>query len=377
MKCAHSYYPHWPVIMCAWFFFALCISKLASTMVRAPSNLGLPLPVAAVASAQTASARTTVHLGFLAMGQISVVKSTLVVVRQICSLTSAGLIMHLVTDVDADASALRRGVRSRCGNILFRIYDVRRLPPTQVEQFRALSGAFRLNGYFMLKPMAHEIIPPEVDRIIFMDSDVVPRDDIVHLWEEFDKFDDSQMLGMALAQDLVYRGCRFPPHEGTKTFQGFNGGLQLLRLDRMRRNSHYNALITPETWPGWFHANKSVCGWHVYGEWSYGDQDFYNLLSGFHREWYHTVPCNWNIQVCSAWSFGVHPEMYRDWPQVCEARPSLLHMCGEYKTLLTPQHELVPCEVLKHHFRLGLEKAPTHRAWLAHLCGEAGKPGGV
>jgi len=376
MACNHCYHPTWPKIICASFLIAFGLTKLAGRAVLGYLPSGLPLAMTANASAQPAGARTVVNLGFLVVSRITNLEATLVTVRQICSLTSAGLAMHLVTSVNVDASALRRAVRSSCSSILFQLSDVRMLSPRQAEQARLLSGAFSKNGYYMLKPMAHVILP-EVDRIIIMDSDVVVRDDIVHLWEEFGRFEDNQMLGMALAQDLVYRGCRLPPHEGTETFQGFNGGLQLLRLDRMRRNPSYNAFITPGLWPGWFHTNKSLCGGQIDGNWTFCDQDFYNLLSGLHREWYHTVPCNWNIQVCSAWSFAHDPERYRDWPQVCDARPSLIHLCGDYKkVLLTPEHELAPCEVLRHHWQYGLAKAPPHRVWLNQVCGEeADKPG--
>jgi len=313
----------------------------------------------------SADGGVTVHVGFLTMGNLSVLDGALAVTRQASQLTSARLLVHLVTDLTVPAVQLQ--IPSNfLGKVDFQIHDMRRLPGDRKAHFSVLEGAFKKNGFFMYKPFAHEVLPPWLDRIIMLDTDIVVQDDIALLWREFDSFDSEQLFGMALEMDLAYRGCHIPPHKDTRTYQGFNGGVQLLSLAAMRRNPVYNYVISPTIFQPWFAAKKSLCTQKQ--DWVLGDQDFYAVLAESHPEWYHALPCRWNIQLCAAWMFSQDPQQYRDWPQACDEHPGLIHACGDYKTwVMSPAHELLSCDVM--FYQLG--RAPPMRSFLVNMCGQA------
>ena len=74
--------------------------------------------------------------------------------------------------------------------------------------------------------------------------------------------------------------------------RGFNGGVQLLALDKMRASRHYEQLI-------WRHARRELpmkpggIGW-------LGDQTLYSWMSvnGSGAEWlFFEMPCGWNRQI--------------------------------------------------------------------------------
>jgi lipopolysaccharide biosynthesis glycosyltransferase len=81
-----------------------------------------------------------------------------------------------------------------------------------------------------------------------------------------------------------------PPPDG---LPGFNSGVLLLDLDRMRQSSLYNSLLDEEN-------VHSLCDeFHFKGH--LGDQDFFTLVGMRYRQLFYVLPCQWNRQLCQWW----------------------------------------------------------------------------
>ena len=88
-------------------------------------------------------------------------------------------------------------------------------------------------------------------KFIMLDVDLKFRVDVAELFRQYEEFDADQMIGVG--SDLAphyYHVLRFyrESNPGTEIgkpgrFQGFNTGVVLFNLDRMRRSELYNSLV--------------------------------------------------------------------------------------------------------------------------------------
>ena len=86
-------------------------------------------------------------------------------------------------------------------------------------------------------------------------------------------------------------------HEGTRVGEpppngltGFNSGVLLLDLDRMRKSDLYNSLIDRNVIQSLQDKYSFKAG--------LGDQDLYTLINLEHEELFYVLPCEWNRQLC-------------------------------------------------------------------------------
>jgi len=242
----------------------------------------------------------SIHFGFLCLGDLSYVKSAVQITSHLAKHTNRSLTVHMMFDMDGVAEVASSDKWSLA------LHDLRSISVEQSAVYRALAGKVKSSTgkMFMYKAIAHTIVK-SCDRLILLDTDV----QLLHpkyfgvLWNLFDKFSDSEMIGMVAEQQATYYSCQ-------SGRQGVNGGVQLLDLAKMRGNSAYNQIVSAESYPAWFEASKHKCPRQ---NWRWGDQDFHTLLGEFHPDWYHTVPCEWNFQLQSEANMG------------CKACPIILH----------------------------------------------------
>lgn len=163
-------------------------------------------------------------------------------------------------------------------------------------------GAYYSDSLFFFSIVAHKVIP-DMSRIIMIDCDLKFNADIKELYKIFDDFKETNIMGIAHDAQPVYRhnfhmyrnknkGTRVgdPPPDG---LAGFNSGVLLLDLDRMRRSDIYNSLINEESVREL--SEKYMFKGHL------GDQDFYSLISLEHEDLFYVLPCTWNRQLCTWW----------------------------------------------------------------------------
>ena len=74
---------------------------------------------------------------------------------------------------------------------------------------------------------------------------------------------------------------------------GFNSGVLLMDLDRMRKSERYNTLLDSDI------VEKLTQKYSYKGH--LGDQDFYTLVSLENEDLFYVLPCTWNRQLCQWW----------------------------------------------------------------------------
>ena len=112
--------------------------------------------------------------------------------------------------------------------------SIERLPPRLQNVYKQLAARAHGPGpLYLVKAMLPWLLP-STDRVLALDFDLLFNTPVSTLWSEFDRFNESQMIGVAeeFAGNNTYGNYRF----------GVNGGVQLLHLARMRTGAYERML---------------------------------------------------------------------------------------------------------------------------------------
>jgi len=159
------------------------------------------------------------------------------------------------------------------------------------------------DALFYMSLFLHEIMPSSVHRLVQLDLDVKLRTNIRELWHEFEYFDHNTMVSLAYDNQPVYKTLlwkyrrdnprtSFGWHKG-KGFPGYNSGVTLVHLDHIRLSEDYRSYLSEDA------ITELIETYSFKGH--LGDQDFYTLLGHARPEFFHTLPCGWNRQLCQWW----------------------------------------------------------------------------
>ena len=149
---------------------------------------------------------------------------------------------------------------------------------------------------FYIAPLYHKAFT-SLDRIIFIDSsDLEFFDDVLLLQEQFEKMDE-ELLGVGLDLSPHYRNIisvlagdpqtslGLPGHS-----QGFNTGVVLFQLDRMRQSEVLAHLLQPD-------KVQSLLDKYGIARMSLGDQDWLTCLGLDQPQLFYVLPCHFNRQT--------------------------------------------------------------------------------
>ena len=171
------------------------------------------------------------------------------------------------------------------------------------KHFSFKPGAYYSHALFFLSVAMHRVFPTSVKKVIMLDADLKLMDDIKNLYDQFKLFTRENVLGIAHEMQPVYRHQFWEyrnSHPGTRVgdppphgLPGFNSGVLLLDLEKMRSSTLYNSLITVES------IEKLTAEFKFKGH--LGDQDFFTLVAMKHEQLFYVIPCNWNRQLCTWW----------------------------------------------------------------------------
>ena len=161
------------------------------------------------------------------------------------------------------------------------------------------------NALFYVLPVMHQVIKNATHAIV-LDTDVVVKGDVAELWSRLKHISSPQMIGLAYEQQPVYRHiliehrARIPESKlglpaREQGFPGFNSGVALLHLSRMRASIEYNAMMQDGAPLLQALAQQLLFKGHL------GDQDLFTLLYIRHTEWFSVLPCHYNRQLCAWW----------------------------------------------------------------------------
>ncbi len=152
------------------------------------------------------------------------------------------------------------------------------------------------DSLFFLSIGLFKVFDPSIKKIILLDADLKFKQDITKLHDLFEKFDQRNLIGIANDAQPVYRHLFWqyrnenpntrvgsPPPNG---LAGFNSGVLLIDLEKMRNSKLYAKLITSET------VEKLTNKYHFKGH--LGDQDFFSLIGMEYEHLFYVLPCTWN-----------------------------------------------------------------------------------
>lgn len=171
------------------------------------------------------------------------------------------------------------------------------------DHFSYSSSSYYGDSLFFLSIGLYKVFDPKIDRIILLDADLKFKNDIGKLHDLFEQFNETNIIGIARDGQPVYRHLFWqyrnenpntrvgdPPPNG---LTGFNSGVLLLDLKKMRSSDLYDQLVTPES------VEKLTKKYHFKGH--LGDQDFFSLIGMEHEHLFYVLPCTWNRQLCTWW----------------------------------------------------------------------------
>ncbi|XP_039326552.1 xylosyl- and glucuronyltransferase LARGE2 isoform X1 [Saimiri boliviensis] len=199
--------------------------------------------------------------------------------------------LHLVTDAVAR-------------NILETLFHTWMVPAVRVSFYDAdelkpqvswIPNKHYSGLYGLMKLVLPGTLPAELARVIVLDTDITFASDIAELWALFAQFSglscpplpDTQAIGLVENQSDWYLGNLWKNHRPWPALgRGFNTGVILLRLDRLRQ-------------AGWEQMWKLTARRELLTlpATSLADQDIFNAVIKEHPGLVQPLPCVWNVQL--------------------------------------------------------------------------------
>lgn len=236
--------------------------------------------------------------------------------------TSSVITLNLITDslsrfVARDVIYNARNITGKDFKVAF--HDVNRIAnkiddtvALMRQYFSSQPGAYYSDSLFFVSLVLHKIAINQ-HKVVLIDVDTYLKTDIVELFNEFNKFSNSSLIGIAPELSPVYHHILYrfrQQNKGTKLgmplseggFPGVNSGVLILDLDRLRASPVYEKLLSKEALENL--TKKYSFKGHL------GDQDFYTLIGLEHRELLHLMDCSWNRQLCRWWSQHGYAETF-------------------------------------------------------------------
>ncbi|XP_046400222.1 xyloside xylosyltransferase 1-like [Ischnura elegans] len=153
-------------------------------------------------------------------------------------------------------------------------------------------------------------LPGKPNRVLVLDVDLRFRADISQLRDVFEQFGTRQAIAMAPELSPLYSKSfkahreKFPesklglPRPG---YQGFNYGVALMDLGRLRSSEYYRDLVIPssdqETTQRKDNALANLIEKYSFQPSGVGDQDFFTLLAAERPDLFYILDCSWNVQL--------------------------------------------------------------------------------
>nr|XP_044986257.1 LARGE xylosyl- and glucuronyltransferase 2 isoform X1 [Jaculus jaculus] len=191
--------------------------------------------------------------------------------------------LHLVTDAVA-RNILETLFRTwMVPAVVVSFYDAEKLKPL----ISWIPNKHYSGLYGLMKLVLPGVLPPSLAQAIILDTDVTFASDIAELWAFFAHFSDKQVIGLVENQSNWYLGNIWKNHRPWPALgRGFNTGVILLRLDRLRQ-------------AGWEQMWKRTAKRELLAlpATSLADQDIFNAVIKEHPDLVQPLPCVWNVQL--------------------------------------------------------------------------------
>uniref|UniRef100_A0A8C4M505 LARGE xylosyl- and glucuronyltransferase 2 n=1 Tax=Equus asinus TaxID=9793 RepID=A0A8C4M505_EQUAS len=222
------------------------------------------------------------HVAIVCAGHNSS-RDVVTLVKSILFYRKNPLHLHLVTDAVARSILEMLFHTWMVPAVWVSFYDADELKP----QVSWIPNKHYSGLYGLMKLVLPGTLPLDLARVIVLDTDVTFASDIAELWALFAHFSDEQVIGLVENQSDWYLGNLWRNHRPWPALgRGFNTGVILLRLDRLRQvgweqmwrlTATRELLTLPAT--------------------SLADQDIFNAVIKEHPGLVRPLPCVWNVQL--------------------------------------------------------------------------------
>ncbi|XP_059578767.1 xylosyl- and glucuronyltransferase LARGE2 isoform X2 [Alligator mississippiensis] len=141
--------------------------------------------------------------------------------------------------------------------------------------------------YGLMKLTLTKALPPNLTKVIVLDTDITFATDIAELWAVFGKFSEKQVIGLVENQSDWYLGNLWKNHRPWPALgRGFNTGVILLLLERLRQI-------------GWEQMWRLTAERELMSMFStsLADQDIFNAVIKQNPMLVYQLPCFWNVQL--------------------------------------------------------------------------------
>lgn len=179
---------------------------------------------------------------------------------------------------------------------------------------------------FFITEIFHRVF--DLRRILFLDLDLQFEVDIGDLYDIFYTFTQDNLIGIGNDLQPQYRQdfakYRFK-HKGTEVGsarpgkQGFNTGVMLMDLEKIRASKLYNSLLS-------YDVLKELCDKYQFRG-MLGHQDFFTLLGMEYPELFHVLDCVWNRQLDTGWRNSVPKKIFESYHR-CVGKVKVYHGNG-------------------------------------------------
>ena len=185
--------------------------------------------------------------------------------------------------------------------------------------------------YLALMPFYH-LLFPDVDRAVVVDADIVFQTDAAYLWQIFYAFKAEEIVGAVFEQQPTFRRVfqqyrklhpqtrlGSPPSAGglrTGNFPGFNTGLVMLHLGRMRASDMYSEAVYTDLVD------------HLTRKYILKDRltpaTLFTMMAVEHPFLFHVLDCKWNRQTCQAMRGSEHGKVFEQYHR-CTSDVAVYH----------------------------------------------------
>lgn len=326
------------------FFAAVCLLIWCNLMALHPTNVARKNAAMTEWSANASAkygiaSRETINVVFVAKFAFRNMKVTRTMTRCLKSIlrhTKRSLHWHILADPQSYLRLSRTlymvGEESRVKFqvSLYNITAVEEGNKSVIKTLRTLFFTKDVGRYnddmFFITEIFHRVF--SLERIVFMDLDLQFEVDIGELYGAFDSFTPSNIIAIGHDLQPQYREdfAKYrAKHPGTDVGgprpgrQGFNTGVMLMDLGKMRTSKLYNELLN-------YAPLKALCDKYEFRG-SLGHQDFFTLLGMEYPELFHLLSCVWNRQLDTGWEKSVGKKIFESYHR-CPGAIKIYHGNG-------------------------------------------------
>lgn len=262
------------------------------------------------------------------------------------NVSSVPLKFHIIVDEKSKIIAkykLSEVVYKSNKTLAYRFYNVQEsaskindIVTVMTPFFSSKPGTYYSDALFYISLGLYRIAPTSQKRAILLDCDLFFKRDIALLFDEFSRFKPPALFGLAPELTPVYHHILhmyrlkhkttfgdfyhdkpISPYEThPQGFQGYNSGVVLINLEKLRHSHEYSKIISKESVRNM--TEKYKFRGHL------GDQDFYTLVGFQYPHLIQTINCGFNRQLCTWWRDHGYKEIF-DYFFKCKHPTVILH----------------------------------------------------